>query len=189
MNKLLISFVLVLFVFLGCKQNSNTAEPASPEPTATAVPVCDVLFGYDLDNNDSNFVGNALIASSFVMSDETSVNRLAVKLNVDSAYSIGIYTDNAGEPGTLLAETGIKTGLTGWNNAGIELTALASGTKYWLISITEFNGVGLCTSVSRGYKGYTYAWSSVVSGGMPSSVSGWTAVALCEQKIYASYCH
>ncbi|MBN2754675.1 MAG: hypothetical protein JXR81_07395 [Candidatus Goldbacteria bacterium] len=189
MKNLVLTFVFVLLLFAGCKQNTNNVEPTSPEPTATATPVCDILFGYNLDNDSNNFLENSLVGSLFEMSDEANINRLSVKLNVDSDYSIGIYTDNAGEPGTLLVETGIKNGLAGWNTADIGLTTLSSGEKYWLISITQNKGVRVCTSVNRGYKGYTYAWSDIVSDGMPSSLSGWISVSLCEQKIYASYCN
>jgi hypothetical protein len=62
----------------------------------------------------------------------------AVPVYIDAGSSsskviVGVYSDNAGHPGTLLAQAAIASSQAGrWNSIPIAGAAVASGSKYWL---------------------------------------------------------
>ena len=53
--------------------------------------------------------------------------------NTAPTLVVGLYSDDNGHPGTLLAK-GTRTGLTalGWNDVTVPRTALQSGERYWI---------------------------------------------------------
>jgi hypothetical protein len=65
-----------------------------------------------------------------------SVSRISVYVDIGNTVPsmvVGIYSDDNGHPGTLLAK-GTRTGLTalGWNDVSVPRTALQSGEDYWI---------------------------------------------------------
>ena len=65
-----------------------------------------------------------------------SVSRISVYVDVGNTVPsmvVGIYSDDNGHPGTLLAK-GTRTGLTalGWNDVAVPRTSLQSGEDYWI---------------------------------------------------------
>ena len=65
-----------------------------------------------------------------------SVSQVSVYVDVGTTVPtmvVGIYSDDAGHPGTLLAQ-GTRTGLTalGWNDVTVPRTSLQSGQRYWI---------------------------------------------------------
>jgi Domain of unknown function (DUF1929)/Bacterial Ig domain/Glyoxal oxidase N-terminus/Galactose oxidase, central domain/Kelch motif len=65
-----------------------------------------------------------------------SVNALFVYVDTSSTattLAAGLYSDNGGHPGTLLAQGSLSAPVAGnWNAASIPTTSLTSGTMYWL---------------------------------------------------------
>jgi len=64
------------------------------------------------------------------------VSRISVYVDVGNTVPsmvVGIYSDDNGHPGTLLAK-GTRTGLTalGWNDVTVPRTPLQSGQDYWI---------------------------------------------------------
>ena len=65
-----------------------------------------------------------------------SVSQISVYVDVGNTAPtlvVGLYSDDNGHPGTLLAK-GTRTGLTalGWNDVTVPRTALQSGERYWI---------------------------------------------------------
>jgi hypothetical protein len=65
-----------------------------------------------------------------------SVSQISVYVDIGNTVPsmvVGIYSDDNGHPGTLLAK-GTRTGLTalGWNDVAVPRTALQSGQDYWI---------------------------------------------------------
>ena len=73
-----------------------------------------------------------------------SVSRISVYVDVGNtapSMVVGIYSDDNGHPGSLLAK-GTRTGLTalGWNDVTVPRTALQSGQDYWIAVLGLGNG-------------------------------------------------
>ena len=73
-----------------------------------------------------------------------SVSRISVYVDVGNTAPtmvVGIYSDDNGHPGSLLAK-GTRTGLTalGWNDVTVPRTALQSGQDYWIAVLGLGNG-------------------------------------------------
>ena len=72
------------------------------------------------------------------------VSQISVYVDVGNTVPtlvVGLYSDDDGHPGTLLAK-GTRTGLTalGWNDVAIPRTALQSGERYWIALLGLGNG-------------------------------------------------
>ena len=73
-----------------------------------------------------------------------SVSQVSVYVDVGNTAPtlvVGLYNDDNGHPGTLLAK-GTRTGLTalGWNDVTVPRTALQSGERYWIALLGLGNG-------------------------------------------------
>ncbi|QTH43644.1 hypothetical protein J4772_04200 [Cohnella sp. LGH] len=72
---------------------------------------------------------------------------------------MALYSDNSGNPGTLLAETPEITLFNGWNQGTIPSTALTEGTPYWLVFVLSQTGNVLTYNPPVQYTSYTYPTS------------------------------
>jgi hypothetical protein len=77
-------------------------------------------------------------AEAFAATARASGNVSQVSVYVDVGNTapsmvVGLYSDDAGHPGTLLTQ-GVRTGLTalGWNDVAVPRAALRSGEPYWI---------------------------------------------------------
>jgi hypothetical protein len=84
---------------------------------------------------DDNSAGQAE-AFQYIAAASGSATHLSVYLdgtNSASTVVVGLYTDNAGHPGQLLAQGVISAPLAGaWNSTTIASTALTAGARYWI---------------------------------------------------------
>jgi hypothetical protein len=107
--------------------------------TASATPIDGGL----LLAGDSNLEGKVDTASAgtaaafrYTASASGSAAQIWVYLHNTSAASqvvVGLYTDNSGSPGALLAQGTISSPTAGvWNSATIPTTPLTAGTVYWI---------------------------------------------------------
>jgi hypothetical protein len=125
----------------------------TPTSTPTATPlvggggtrVGQTTIGATEDMSDSNFMtGTRVVAPAHV----TAINSISVWVaDVDSAprnqFSLAIYTDNGGFPGTLVAQT--TTGAlaaNAWNTLPI-VASLNASTGYWLMFNTNGGSDGV----------------------------------------------
>jgi hypothetical protein len=181
----LIGFLSLVFYFLSGCQSKN--EPAAPAPTPT---VCSAVLGNDTNTNDATIGAGFLIGTPYTAGSSATVAKIKAKLNDVSSFIAGIYTDNSGEPGTLLNQSAISSGTAGWNIIDIPATPLVSGTAYWLVFTAESAAVAMLSGGSSNtVKSYAYAWSSVTGSGLPSAPAGWAVVdTTSELKICALSC-
>jgi hypothetical protein len=127
--------------------NTGTAAAVVVNVQNSAPPPLTYLFGDQTveAGNDSNAAG---VAEAFQTTSATTgtVRKLSVYVasgNAATTLVAGLYTDNGGHPGQLLAQ-GTLTGPVagGWNDVSVPATAVAAGTKYW-IALLGPNGAGI----------------------------------------------
>ena len=100
-----------------------------------------VLFGDQTveSNQDSNLAG---VAQAFQTTNSTSGTAKSISMYVDSAnttsrLTVGLYADNSGQPGSLLASGSIPSPTAGaWNVVPISPTSVSSG-RYWIAVLGE----------------------------------------------------
>jgi hypothetical protein len=111
-------------------------------------------------------------------------------LSYASSYCVGLYEDNSGSPGNMIASSGVQNGVPGWNRASIGTQSVTSGQTYWLVFISQNNTIVSAATGSTPTKYMSYNWSSIVSAGMPTSTSGWSSWTLgAAANIYSTYCY
>ncbi|MGI8772939.1 MAG: BACON domain-containing protein [Acidobacteriaceae bacterium] len=95
-----------------------------------------VLFGDQIieGEHDSNSVGTAEAFQATASATGTlSVLNFYVDTNSAAAsIVVGLYADNAGNPGSLLTQGTINTPAIGWNAAAVPSIDILTGTKYWI---------------------------------------------------------
>ena len=93
---------------------------------------------------DDNSPGSAEAFGATAASTGT-VSSLTVYLDATSKAAkviVGLYTDNAGRPGTLLAQGSTTAPIAGtWNQIEVPAVAVTAGSKYW-ISVLGPTGTG-----------------------------------------------
>lgn len=157
--------------------------------------------GYAFGTNQVGTTGqetgnNAIISGQkFTPAANGTVTSISVYAgsNVESGYSqymVGLYADNSGTPGALLASSAAGT-LTpsAWNTLSVNYT-VASGTPYWIAYTTNVqSGLGtadglMYTNPSSGNTHF-YA-SSTYTGTLPGTITGATTGANITDSMYAS---
>ncbi len=127
---------------------------------------------------------NAFAATKATANQNETVNllNLYIDSNAVGTARMGIYSDNNGSPGTLLAQTGDITLVNGWNTGVIPSTSLVSGTDYWLVfcfsqegSVVRYNATGTLKFVQN----YSY-------GELPSTAPAMTNTNATTYSFYAS---
>jgi hypothetical protein len=167
---------------------------------------------------DVKLIGNdALTVNDVVANTRVLYQKFAAlsSANVTSIYvngyavtnanvKVAIYSDNAGTPGNVLAQSGDTVILKNqWNIISIASTAIVSGTYYWLAIVTNTtNGLGRRTTggttlysgnVTYATFSYANAPSGLTSSTLNSQIAGWGAlpstasVGLVGQGLVGSY--
>lgn len=115
-------------------------------------------------------IGANMLAGSSVTSGASS-NLVAVGVQTIEAGTkmrLGVYADNAGKPGTLLAQTAELTTVANAATEGaLPSTAITAGTRYWIMVLTN-NTIDLAAETA------TVTWyftSSTTYGPLPSTAT------------------
>jgi hypothetical protein len=147
--------------------NTTTSSPvnvtvASPAPSDT------VLLGDENveSNRDSNTAGKAEAFRSVAAASGkiTSVAAFVDGLSTAASLDVGVYSDNGGHPGSLLASGTNNAPLPGtWNTVAISPVDVVGGQVYW-IALLSPAGVGTLQFRDHG------------SGGEPTETSAETAL-------------
>jgi len=164
---------------------TSTPQPSvSPTPITTSTIFGNTTIGSSVDSGDSNEIDG----SRFTMgADSKIVESMSVYVaNISSApanlYQVGIYTDNNGKPGILVAHssTGSLIG-SAWNTLPINATLVAN-TKYWLMYSTNgknssvnnmrymATGLGAWTSKKIGFGNWPTTFGSAGTGAQTFSI-------------------
>ena len=119
---------------------------SGPTPTATATSTA-----------GSGFVGNSAVettqdpsgvgqaeATQYIATTSGPVSTISIFLdgsNSATNIALGIYSDAAGVPGTLLAQ-GSRSGVTNgaWNSVSISPLTISAGTPYWIARLAVAGG-------------------------------------------------
>jgi len=134
---------------------------ASQTGTLTATPVTRVVLFGDQSietQRDSNALG---VAEAFQTTASAGGTLSSVLVYLDTTSSatrvyLGLYSDNAGHPGTLLSQ-GSSTSLTkgAWNTIPTTGATIAAGTKYWIAILGTTSGTPVFRDASGGCKSET----------------------------------
>jgi hypothetical protein len=166
----------------------TVTETATATITPTNEPACTYQFGYTTNDENSSWGSDWLVGNKFVPGSGMYISRLTIKLTCPAGlYAVGIYTDNAGSPSALLAETGILNASAGWVNGYITPTLLNAGTTYWIVAISDNSCILSTFGTANTGKNGAYPWASVVSSGMPATL-GALSNGNYDMKIQAATC-
>ncbi len=148
---------------------SPTAPPsATPSPTVTPSPTPTfVKFGQTsvLPNPDHNNAG-------LIMAQWTPLHVIGTLQTLSffvktaaGTLRLGLYSDNHGIPGSLLASTPMFTAKTGWNTANVTNPVKLATGNYWLAYAPSSNSLSF---VKKTFVGKGYALGQFVYGPLPA---------------------
>lgn len=127
--------------------DANSLATVSGDFVFTSASATPVMLVGDLNietNQDDNPAGKAE-AFQYTATTGGIATKLYVYIdspNTATSVVVGIYTDNANNPGTLLAQATITNPVKGaWNSVTIPAASVTAGTKYW-IAILGAAGTG-----------------------------------------------
>lgn len=126
---------------------TNTPGP-TPTPTNTPIPprtFGNTSVGSATDSADANWLNGSRFVTGSTAGTvvSMSVHVGAVDAFGNDRYALGIYTDSAGSPGTLVAHSasGMLTA-NSWNTIAVSAT-LTANTAYWLVYNTNATSASL----------------------------------------------
>ena len=209
MKKIILFGFIALSIFilglLGCKSNPAAATnpsvltstitatititaTVSPTVTATATKVCAFAFGNYSATTSAGWNPGFLIASQYTAGSDMIISQLTVKVEGATNYCVGLYSDNAGKPGSVIAWTGVQyASAAGWATAPIPDTQVLNGTLYWIAVETEtemIHGAVGTIPVST----VSYSFATIISSGLPASAS-WPDPTGSQTYAYAISCN
>lgn len=137
-------------------------------PTATPIPLGGLHIGEtNILSTDDSGNGNILIAQQAVLAQNATIESLSFYVtNADGQLRLGVYADDNGTPGTLVAATAAFTPVVGWNTqAVLSQVPLPAGT-YWLAYLAESSSLHFRVGGSGPAHYYNYPF-----GSMPTAFS------------------
>lgn len=151
--------------------------------------VCSNIVGFEADDDNSYWGAEYIVAYQFLTGNaDTTVNRLRIKLESAADFIIAVYTDNSLKPGSVVMETGVLSGIVGWNYVGIDDLVLSADTYYWIAVLSSGNGVRCRDDGDAATALYlSYLWTTASSSGMPENQAGW-GMQQSELKLCLDFC-
>ena len=189
---------ILVFMIMGCSSDESTTpseptstptvtETATVTQTPTTTPDCTMQFG-ETGADAGSWSEEYLVLIPYTPGTGGSINVMWIKLLGATNFRLGLYDDNAGEPGNLLCQSDVTGGIAGWNSATVPSTSYTAGTKYYIALITATSASKYVSGgVGMFYK--SYSWSTVEASGLPAvSVAGWTTIGTLTIDAYAENC-
>ncbi|MEN6626346.1 MAG: hypothetical protein ABFD69_08985, partial [Candidatus Sumerlaeia bacterium] len=138
-----------------------TATP-TPTPTPTVTPSTDSTLGTTsiLSSTDSG-CRTYLVAYRATLAQASVVTTLNVNVvTASGTMRLGIYADNSGVPGALMATTPAFVPAVGWNSVAVtdQNVTLAAGT-YWLAFETDTDALVIAATSTGGAHVYKSNWT------------------------------
>jgi hypothetical protein len=179
--------------FLEASLNTPTltateTHTATPTATMTATAICAVSLGTSNMSSPWPLYNDWIMASVYTVTADMTVTSLGMSQNNPDLFVIGIYTDAAGKPGTLICQTGINYDMEVTKERPVTPVMLYAGNSYWLVTTTE-NGQNYRAAGNNSLH-TAYPWSSIAANsGLPADLSPytWTSSAVVNT-IYAVSC-
>jgi len=126
------------FVGNALASNATTSFTTGPPPSTL---IGNNAIGASTDSGDRNWMNGSRFVNG---SAQTVVSSMSVYVrgagaSPNNKFSMAIYSDSGGQPGTLVASTvqGTLAAADGWNTAALPATTLNANTAYWLIYNTN----------------------------------------------------
>ena len=146
--------------------------------------------GASVDTSDSNYMNGSKITTGAQAVTLSAISAYVNALDpapANDKFSVAVYSDNNGSPGTLVAQSGTGTLMANaWNTLPVS-AALAANTSYWLMyntngSTTGYNNMSYVSGASN-----VGAWGTPGQpfGSWPTSF-GPTTLATTQFSLYAS---
>lgn len=105
----------------------------------TPVPISTITVG-EISNSGTNEqnLANELYAQPITLSEDATVQNISVYLtHAAGQLRLGIYSDNSGSPGNLLAQTAAFNPVTGWNKENVITPVNLLPGNYWLAFLPQ----------------------------------------------------
>jgi hypothetical protein len=183
---LLIGFTSVLLV--SCGSSSSPSSPsATATPTVTYTPTltCNnaINYGYTATGSSGTKANTFIQAEVVTFSLAVTVHALSVDIGPVGGGNtvLGLYTDNSGAPGTLIASGIVNDTASGYNAVSFTPVALSAG-NYWLAfensaNSTEYVQNGSSVAGSQVSSAYNGTLPSTWTGGVPGTITPYNLVA------------
>ena len=125
-----------------------------------------------LGTNDSGN-GNLLIAQQATLSQTGTVQSLSFYvLSAAGHLRLGIYSNSAGQPGTLLAQTAEFVPVVGWNTQNVLAPVQLNAGTYWLAYLPESSSLHFAMEPSGTGRWYGYTYGALPATYSTSSQGG-----------------
>jgi hypothetical protein len=162
---------------------------AAPTPTLTPVPtVCSNLGFVSLVGGGGAKANNFIEALTFAVSSPVTITSLSMHVDTTGGGNtvLGLYSDNSGVPGTLLASGVISDTVSSWNTVSVTPVAISAG-NYWL----AFDNSSSSTIFDQGTGSVTnYQLTYAYSGSLPATwPAGGLSGPLTPYALYVTGCN
>jgi len=148
----------------------------TPVPTFTPTPTSSVITIGETNILTTDDTGNAniLVAQQAVLSESATIESLSFYVaTTGGQLRLGIYSNNNGNPGTLLAQTAAFTPTTaGWNTQNVQAPVLLPPGTYWLTFLPQSNTMHYRVALNGTARGASYTFGSMPSAFPSSPLSG-----------------
>jgi hypothetical protein len=135
-------------------------------------------------NTDDSGNGNLLVAQQAVLSQSATIQNLSFYVaTTGGQLRLGIYSDNGGNPGTLLAQTAAFTPVvTGWSTQNVQTPVLLPAGMYWLTYLPQSNTMHYRIAFTGSARG-----ASSTFGTMPAAYPGAAMTGTFHWSFYATF--
>ena len=140
----------------------------TPTPSATPIPTAITIGDTTIESRDDSNNANCLTVQKATLSQTATIQSLSLYVNaLGGNLRLGLYADNAGAPGALLASTNEFTPTsTGWNTQNVVSPVSLTAGTYWLAYLPQSNNLGF--KMSNNSSG-TALWINVNYGPLPAT--------------------
>jgi len=156
------TFIPPTATFTFTPTNTSTSTPV---PTVSVITIgeASILTTDDYGN------GNLLISQQADLSQSATIQSLSFYVGTTGGQlRLGIYSDNNGNPGTLLAQTAAFTPTTGWNTQNVQTPVLLPAGTYWLTYLPQSNNLHFRIGFTGSARGASYTFGTL-PGNFPGS--------------------
>lgn len=164
--------------YLGADASDNSTFKINSGLAASSTSVFGNTTTGTATDNDDNGRLEAGLYSSGVNGNVISLSvymTCPISASPNNQFRMGLFTNNAGTPGTLLTQSSATTLVNGWNAVSVSPTAVTSGTSYWIVYFTNGTATNqncFRTTTGGGTNVGTWTNSGQTWGPLPSTWPG-----------------